>query len=218
MATPGDMRALTQRCPGLALALVLILAPRPADAAPPTDADASTADDAAPLDEGESGGGDWFPFASMRVDLGPIFPVDHRAAPSFSMFVDAGVAMVMVPDDFESNLVLRPSLGYRFDTSVNKPHYGELGLELAGSVLGSKLYLGYRPSLVVGSQTVLVDGREALLGLRHGPVIGTLLGLVTLSVSHQYIALPRPAHDLRVGLTIELDLYMWFLVLYAASM
>ncbi|KIG14620.1 hypothetical protein DB30_06499 [Enhygromyxa salina] len=126
--------------------------------------------------------------------------------------MDVGVSFHSKSHD-ESPIMftVRPAIGYRFDSLVGRRQLGELGLELGlfqdvnNAYFSETIGASYRGAFVFGSTPITEDVRTAALGVRHGPVLTYLSGILSLTFSHEYLGLPAPEHGLRVGVAVDLS-------------
>lgn len=115
-------------------------------------------------------------------------------------------------------LYIHPSVGFRTELAEFRRRYAEFALEVGagpcvrdGSNTWTPATLGYRVAGLAG--TVDRFDRPAVYstGIRHGPVLGLLAGVLVLDVSHEYITRPERQHGLRIGASIELNPLIWFM-------
>lgn len=116
-------------------------------------------------------------------------------------------------------LYIHPSIGFRAELAEFRRRYAEFALEVGagpcirdGSNTWTPVTFGYRFAGLAGSVDRFVD-RPAVYstGLRHGPVLGLFAGVLVLDVSHEYITRPERQHGLRIGASIELNPFIWFM-------
>jgi hypothetical protein len=133
----------------------------------------------------------WLPWPMLRPMLGPAWalgsPEPTGVALNFDLTVGAMVVVTRL-SSLGSAPILEPLLGYGYKRDRGPAHLFVAGLGFGyGGVLAAVRYV---PRLLVGSGAV---------GLRHGIIIGGLLDMLAVEVSHDLISQQGViTHELRL--------------------
>lgn len=120
--------------------------------------------------------------------------------------------------DPKFGLYLYPSIGVRAEPSALAQRYAEFALEAGagpsirdGTNTWTPVTLGYRVVGLAGTIDRDVGAPVYSTGLRHGPVLGLFAGVITVDVSHETITRPELTHGVRVGVSFELNPFIWLM-------
>jgi len=133
----------------------------------------------------------WLPWPMLRPMLGPAWALGSPEPTGVALNFDLTVGAMVVAtrsSRLQSAPVLEPLLGYGYKRDRGPTHLFVAGLGFGyGGVLAA---IRYVPRLLVGSGAV---------GLRHGIIVGGLLDLLAIEVSHDLISQQGViTHELRL--------------------
>lgn len=133
----------------------------------------------------------WLPWPMLRPMLGPAWALGSPEPTGVALNFDLTVGAMVVAtrsSRLQSAPILEPLLGYGYKRDRGPTHLFVAGLGFGyGGVLAA---IRYVPRLIVGSGAV---------GLRHGIIVGGLLDLLAIEVSHDLISQQGViTHELRL--------------------
>lgn len=133
----------------------------------------------------------WLPWPMLRPMLGPAWALGSPEPTGVALNFDLTVGAMVVAtrsSSLQSAPILEPLLGYGYKRDRGPTHLFVAGLGFGyGGVLAAVRYV---PRLLVGSGAV---------GLRHGIIVGGLLDLLAIEVSHDLISQQGViTHELRL--------------------
>lgn len=133
----------------------------------------------------------WLPWPMLRPMLGPAWALGSPEPTGVALNFDLTVGAMVVAtrsSRLQSAPVLEPLLGYGYKRDRGPTHLFVAGLGFGyGGVLAAVRYV---PRLLVGSGAV---------GLRHGIIVGGLLDVLAIEVSHDLISQQGViTHELRL--------------------